>query len=190
MICNYKAIVIGASAGGFSAIKLFLSTLNPKMSVPIIIIQHVLSGSELAVTELYKNLCNYSIKEVVSREKIVSGHIYLTPPNYHLLLEEDLSFTLSTEDKVSYARPAIDVTFECAAEIFKSSLVGILLTGANEDGSRGLKKIQKWGGYTIVQNPKTAEIATMPQSALNIMNPDKIIEIGELGEIINKLFLK
>ena len=190
MICNYKAIVIGASAGGFKAIKLFLSTLDPKMNAPIIIIQHVLSGSDINIAGLYGNLCNYLVKEVISKEKITSGYVYLVPPNYHLLLEEDLSFTLSTEDKVSYARPSIDVTFECAAEIFKSSLVGVLLTGANEDGSKGLKKIQEWGGYTIVQNPETAEIATMPQSALNIMTPDKIIEIGELGKFINNLFLK
>ncbi|MEI7983582.1 MAG: chemotaxis protein CheB, partial [Bacteroidota bacterium] len=113
------------------------------------------------------------------------GMAYLAPPNYHLLIEPDFSFTLTIDERVNYARPSIDVLFETAAEAFKDQLIGIILTGANNDGSKGLKKISEYGGLTIVQDPETAEVDSMPRAALRETVVDHILTIDEISTLLN-----
>jgi two-component system chemotaxis response regulator CheB len=115
------------------------------------------------------------------------GMAYLAPPNYHLLLEPDRTFTLTIDERVNYARPSIDVLFETAAEAYKDKLIGIILTGANNDGSKGLKKIKEFGGLAIVQDPETAEVASMPRAAILTSVVDHIIPLEEIAPLLNSL---
>jgi two-component system chemotaxis response regulator CheB len=127
------------------------------------------------------------VKEADEKERPANGMAYIAPPNYHLLFENDQSFTLTVDERVNYARPSIDVLFETAAEAYKDTLIGIILTGANTDGSRGLKKIKDFGGLTIVQDPATAESDSMPRAAILTTQVDHVLPIEEIAEFLNSL---
>ena len=181
---KFKAVVIGASAGGLDAICTILRGLNAGFNSPIIIVQHLSSHSDNYMARHLNEICKINVKEVEEKEKVLSGNVYIAPPNYHLLVEEDETLSLSVEPKVNYARPSIDVLFETAAQVYGNELIGIVLTGANSDGSKGLKRINELGGVTIVQNPKNAESDFMPLAAIALTEVDYILE---LKEIITKL---
>lgn len=114
-----------------------------------------------------------------------NGRLYIAPPDYHLLIEKDHSLSLDGYEKVLWSRPSIDVTFQSAAEIFGKKVLGILLSGANNDGASGLEYIKKAGGTTIIQHPDNAEIPVMPQAALNRLQPDYLLKDKEIAAIIN-----
>jgi two-component system, chemotaxis family, protein-glutamate methylesterase/glutaminase len=181
---SYDAIVIGVSSGGLNAMKIMFSLLPREFSIPIIIVQHIGARSENIWVQLLNDKCKLEIKEADEKEKIEKGYIYIAPPNYHLLIEQDKTFTLTVDERVNYARPSIDVLFETAAEAYQNKLIGIVLTGSNNDGSKGLKRIKEYGGLTIVQQPDTAESSLMPASAIATMQPDYILP---LEAIINLL---
>ena len=124
---------------------------------------------------------------IITKEVILPGTIYIAPPDYHLLFEDENSFSLDASEKINHSRPSIDIAFESAAEVFGSSLIGILLSGANADGAEGLKKISQAGGYTIVQDPLTADVGFMPQQALNLMTPDAIVQGDEIGTFLQNI---
>jgi two-component system chemotaxis response regulator CheB len=133
-----------------------------------------------------KTLQEYSclpVSEVVDKEKLKKGHIYVAAPDYHVLVEPDESFSLSVEDPVCYSRPSIDVLFDSVADIFGASALGVLLSGANADGAKGLKAIHDAGGWTWVQRPDTAEAAEMPTSALELNASDLCLSPQEMSEI-------
>jgi two-component system chemotaxis response regulator CheB len=115
--------------------------------------------------------------------------IYLAPPDYHLLVEADYSLALSQEDRVNYSRPSIDVLFESAAEVYLDTLIGVIMTGANADGSKGLMKIKSYGGLTVVQAPETAEVDTMPMSAIDSVDVDYIMPLDKLGVFLNLMVM-
>lgn len=184
---RYEAIAIGASAGGLNAFKAILPALKEAFPLPILIVQHISPQSDNYMTVHLDKLCKIRVKESEEKEKITAGNAYFSPPNFHMLIEEDRSISFSVENKVNYARPSIDVMFETAAYAYTSGLIGIILTGANNDGAAGLKKIQELGGLTIVQEPEDAEVDTMPRSALKIMQPDQIIKLNEIAVYLNNL---
>jgi two-component system, chemotaxis family, protein-glutamate methylesterase/glutaminase len=181
---SYEAIVIGVSSGGLNAMKIMFSILPHEFSIPIVIVQHIGARSENIWVQLLNDKCKLEIKEADEKEKIEKGKIYIAPPNYHLLIEQDRTFTLTVDERVNYARPSIDVLFETAAEAYQNKLIGIVLTGSNNDGSKGLKRIKEYGGLTIVQQPDTAESSFMPASAIATVQPDYILP---LEAIINLL---
>jgi two-component system chemotaxis response regulator CheB len=184
---KYKAVVIGSSAGGMEALRIILSALPEDFSIPVIIVQHLNIQSESYLTEYLKRFCKLRVKEIEDKEIAVSGYVYLAPPNYHILIEKDESFTLNVEERVCYARPSIDVLFETAADTFGGSLIGIILTGANKDGSYGLTKIKERGGTAIVQDPETAEVPTMPKAAIELASVDYILKLEEIGRLLTRL---
>ncbi len=187
---QYKAIVIGSSAGGLNELKRILSVLPDKFNIPIIIVQHVSPHSDNYITEYLNKLCKIKVKEADEKEKIKRGTIYFAPPNFHLLIEEDKTLSLSVESKVNFARPSIDVLFESAAFAYGSALIGIILTGANNDGALGLKKIKEYGGLTIVQDPKTSEVDIMPLSAIEATKVDHIFSLQKIGKFLGSLLKK
>lgn len=192
---NYTAIVIGVSAGGMTALKTILFALPADFALPIIIVQHVNVHSDSIWITLLDRGCKLLVKEAEEKETIEKGVVYIAPPNYHLLVEKDQTFSLSIEQRVNYARPSIDVLFESAAEVYREKLIGIILTGANNDGSKGMKRIKEYGGLTIVQNPLTAESKEMPESCISIITPDHILPLEDITgflvkEISNKLINK
>lgn len=177
-----KLIVIGASFGGMEAIKKVLTGLPEKFTVPIAVVLHIGNNNISTYLSILNNISHYNIKEAEEKELVKEQTVYFAPPNYHLLLEEDFTFSLSTDEKINFSRPAIDVLFETAAWTFKNQLAGILLTGSNHDGAAGLKTIQESHGITIVENPETAHARTMPQTALKIFTPDFILNLEDISK--------
>jgi two-component system chemotaxis response regulator CheB len=182
----YEAIVIGASAGGIKALQKLLSSLYPDFQLPIIIVQHLHAFSENFIVEYLDEHTDLKIKEAEEKEIIEPGTVYIAPPNYHLLIENDRSFSLSTDEKVNHARPSIDVLFETAADTYDSHLIGVILTGANSDGSHGLNVIHQKGGLTIVQDPHTAAVDSMPKAAIALTRVDYVQPLWEIGPLLNQ----
>ncbi|MBU1162547.1 MAG: chemotaxis protein CheB [Proteobacteria bacterium] len=185
---KYEAIVIGVSSGGMITLDKILRHLPSDFALSIIIVQHQHPESDDFLARFLDARCSLTVKEADEKEIIMPGKIYIAPPNYHLLVEEDKTLSLSTNKRVNFARPSIDVLFESAADAFGEKLVGIILTGANEDGSRGLKKIKESGGLTIVQDPDTAEVDTMPKAAIASTKVDYILPLENIGPFICSLY--
>lgn len=177
----FEAVVIGASAGGIKAINHVLAPLPNDFPLPIIIAQHLHPHSDGYLIHILQEKCRLQVKQADEKEKINPGWVYIAPPNYHLLVEEDRTFSLSLEAPVNFSRPAIDVLFETTANAYQQTLIGIILTGANNDGSQGLRMVKQLGGYAIVENPKTAYVAIMPNAAIASTAIDKILPVEEIG---------
>lgn len=184
---DYSAVVIGVSAGGMNALGAILPRLPANFPLPIIIVQHISPRSDTFMIRHFNSLSKITVKEADEKESIKPGFAYFAPPNYHLLIEEDHTFSLSIEGRVNYSRPSIDVLFESALDAYCTKLIGIILTGANNDGSRGLKKIKDCGGLVIVQDPKTAEVPTMPEAALKISKIDHVLKLEEIAPFLIKI---
>lgn len=184
---TYKAIVIGVSTGGVAALKFILSELPSNFSLPILIVSHIAPGSDDGLAILFDTLCGIKVKEADELEKIVSSTVYLAPANYHMLVEKGGFISLSVDPPVHFARPSVDVLFESAADVYCTSLIGVILTGAGADGSNGLQKIKLNGGKTIVQDPLDAEMGAMPKSALQLQEADYIVPLNEIPSLLMKL---
>lgn len=163
---KFRAVVVGVSSGGVQALTGLLGALPAAFPLPILIVQHIGAdaGNGLArLLDAHSPLC---VREADEQDIPLPGHVYLAPPNYHLLVESDGHLALSADAPVSYARPSVDVLFESAAAVFGTALIAIVLTGANHDGSRGLARVKQLGGTAIVQDPADAEAPQMPLAAL------------------------
>jgi two-component system chemotaxis response regulator CheB len=180
-------IVIGASAGGVEALKVLLSELPDNFPAALVIVQHIAANSRCSLAQLLDEICTFPIQEAEELEAIQAGIAYLAPANYHLMIEPDLTFAFSIDPPVCYSRPSIDVLFESAAELVGVKLIGIILTGANSDGSYGLKRIKGAGGVTVVQEPTSAKAATMPLAALEQVQADHVVTLEQLGSLLKKL---
>ena len=181
---RYKAIVIGGSAGSMTALLTIFSSLPKDFRLPIIIVCHVHPLDDGGLVEVFCRQSPLLIKEADDKEAILPGHVYFPPANYHLLVEPDETFSLTVDPKVNYARPSIDVLFESAAFVYGDQLIGILLTGANHDGAKGISSIKKMGGHTLAQNPDSAEYPVMPQAAIDTGDVDAILSVEQIGNFI------
>lgn len=183
----YETIVIGASAGGLKALKTIISLLPDGFCVPILVVQHLSPRSDSFMAHYFNQISALQIKEADPFEPIRPSHIYIAPPNYHMLVEKDKSISLNVDQKVSYARPSIDVLFESAARVYQNKLIGVILTGANEDGAKGIRLIKEMGGLTIAQSPETAESPVMPQAAINTRCIDMVLNLDEIAFMLQSL---
>ena len=184
---KYEAIVIGVSAGGMNALDTILSRLPDDFTLPIIIVQHMDPNSRDYLSNHLDRKCNIQVKEAEDKENIMDGVAYIAPPNYHLLLEEDRTLSLSVDDLVNYSRPSIDVMFETAADVYERRLVGVVLTGANADGSKGLTKVKALGGLAVVQDPATADVDYMPKAAIASTRVDHILSLEKIASLLTEL---
>ena len=173
-------IVIGASLGGPAAIRTVLAGLPPKFPWAIAVVQHWRSENESLLPDAITRGCRLPAVTVHDKEPIQPGRIHIGPADYHLLVE-DGHFALSLDSAVNYARPSIDLCFESAADTLGADVVGIVLTGANDDGARGLARIKALGGRALVQDPATAECPTMPRAALAATTPDAVLPPHEIS---------
>ena len=164
MTASVSMIAVGASWGGLKALRAIAHGLPAHFRVPIAFVQHR-SKESGALRDLLQDCTSLIVCEVEDKQPIMGGYIYLAPPDYHLLVDGD-EFSLSVDEPVRYSRPSIDVFFESVAERFGPEAVGVVLTGANDDGSRGLSRIVARGGLALVQDPRTAESPIMPRAAL------------------------
>lgn len=184
---NCEALVIGGSAGSLDVLLRVLPVLDEQLTFPIIIVIHRKHGSDSLLPDLLSSRTRLKVKEVDEKESIVAGTIYVAPSDYHLLIEQDRTFSLDYSEKINYSRPAIDVTFQTAAEVYKSKLACLLLSGSNSDGVNGLKTVKIWGGLAMIQDPESAQVAYMPAQAKLHVNIDEILKIEKIGEFINSL---
>jgi two-component system chemotaxis response regulator CheB len=183
----YGAVVIGTSTGGTEVLLQILTELSPVFPLPILIVQHLHPSQDKAtIIESHEN-CTIPIKEAEEKERIKPGQVYIAPPNYHLLVEDDHSISLSIDAKVNFARPSIDVLFKSALDVYQQHLIGIVLTGANHDGAQGLYAISHKGGMTIVQDPETAIAPAMPMAAIAATKVQYILPPDKIGHLLNKV---
>lgn len=181
------AIVIGTSYGGLEAIKAIVPKLPANFNIPILIVLHIGHHKNDSFIEHLNHISFLRVKEAEEKEEIKGGTIYFAPPNYHLLVEDDQLISLTTDEKVHHSRPSIDVLFESAAWAYKNQLMGIVLSGLNQDGADGLKTIKDCGGITIVQDPEDALADIMPLEAIKTAEPDHILPVDLICDKILKL---
>lgn len=186
---QYEAIVVGVSSGGMNALRYLFSALPADFRLPIIVVQHVSARSDNQWIKLLNDISKLNIKEADEKERIEPGNVYIAPSNYHLLIEKDKTFSLTIDERVNFARPSIDVLFESAAEAYKNKLIGIVLTGSNNDGTNGIKRLKECGGLAIIQDPETAESSYMPASAMAAIQPDYILSLENMVELLKKFSL-
>lgn len=181
---RYEAVVIGTSAGGLYALSIILEALPADFPLPMIVVQHRSKDERTLLEEVLTQKCEIRIKQADEKEKIENGIVYFAPPDYHLLIERNRTFSLSCDARVNFSRPSIDVLFETASRVYKDKLLAIILTGANHDGAAGIKMIKEKGGTTIAQNPVTAQYPFMPEAAISTGSIQHILELGEIKDIL------
>ena len=184
---TYNLVVIGGSAGSLDVVLKILPQLKQGSTLSIILVMHRKNTYDFSLSDLLSTKTAWSVFEAEEKQLLKQDHIYLAPADYHLLIENDHTVSLDVSEKVNYSRPSIDVTYESAVDVYGARLAALLLSGANDDGVEGLRKVKSAGGLTIVQDPKTAAVAYMPQHAVNNVAVDLIRAPGELGELINQL---
>lgn len=184
---GYQAIVIGCSTGGVRALSLLLGGLTPALRVPVIVVCHTGGEDVDMLREVLSLKSALPVLEATERREPLPGQVYLAPSGYHLLLEADHCFALSVDERVCYSRPAIDVLFASAATQYGAQLIGVVLTGANEDGADGLKRIRDNQGLAIVQAPEDAEASAMPAAAIARAGADYIVPLTGIAPILNRL---
>ena len=182
-----QVLIIGGSAGSLEVLLDILPRLDLRSSFPIVIVLHRRSGEDTMLEDLIAYKSTIPFKEIEDKTELEPGYLYVAPSDYHLLFERKRLISLDTSEKVNYSRPSIDVAFESAADIYGKNLTGVLLSGANADGTEGLKAIKNAGGITIVQTPETAEVAFMPQNAIENISPDLILNTAAILEYINSI---
>ncbi len=183
----YEAVAMGVSAGGMKALETIIGNLNADFPLAVIIVQHMSPDSDDFLARFLNEKSALPVKQADEKEAVRPGHVYIAPPDYHLLVEEDKTFSLTVDEKVNYSRPSIDLLFETAAYAYGPALVGAVLTGANSDGSNGLKEIKDAGGLTIVQDPHTAEAPIMPREAARVAKVDHILPLEKIAPFLNTL---
>lgn len=186
LISGCKVLIIGGSAGSLDV----LLKIFPSLEVPtfaIVIVLHRKHTDDNTLEELIAAKTKIPVKEVEDKVALESGYIYIAPSDYHLLFEKNGLLSLDTSEKINYSRPSIDVAFEAAADVYGESLVGMLLSGANADGTDGLIAIKKSGGTIIVQKPETADMPFMPNNALMNTSADYILDVSELLQLIARI---
>ncbi|MCD5986381.1 MULTISPECIES: chemotaxis protein CheB [Pseudomonas syringae group] len=181
------AIVVGASAGGVDALLKIFASLRVGYRLPILTVLHVPEKRISQLAQVFQARVPLKVKEADDKEDIAPGTLYFAPPGYHLSVENDLSLSLSQEDRVFHSRPSIDILFQSAADAYGPRLAGFLLTGANNDGAYGLSCIKLSGGMTVVQDPDEAQARTMPDAALALHKPDYLLPLNDIGQLLVEL---
>lgn len=181
------AIAIGASAGGIDALFFLLEGLPAGGRAPVVAILHLPPDRDSQLAEIFRARLAMPVREAQAHEPLQPGTLYFAPPGYHLLVEPDRSFSLSCEPPVLYSRPSIDVLLQSCAEAYGERLAAIVLTGANEDGARGLAAAARAGALTVVQDPAEAAYDIMPAAALRIAQPDMVLPLAGIRALLHTL---
>lgn len=183
---NIGIIVIGASAGGVEALGNILASVSSPRRVPIVVVMHLSPDEKSLLPELFASKTGLLTREVEDKDPIHPGVLYFAPPNYHLLIERGEFFSLNVDEPVNFSRPSIDTFFDSTAEIFGSRALGIILSGANDDGARGLATIAAAGGMGVVMDPAQAAVATMPQRAAEECPGALVLGAEEIRNLLNE----
>ena len=182
-----QAVVIGASAGALEALTAILPSLPEHFPLPLMVVVHMPADKPSVLAELFQAKCRIQVREAEDKEPVSGGTAYFAPPDYHLLVEADRSLSLSNDEPVLHSRPSIDVLFESAADAYGPALIAIVLSGANHDGAAGLKAVSEAGGKTIVQNPKGAFAAAMPEAAMTMCPSARVLTPQRIATYLQKV---
>jgi two-component system chemotaxis response regulator CheB len=182
----YEIVVIGTSWGGLAAVRAITAQLPASFDIPILLVQHRHKDSDAMLARFLQDHTGLQVCEPEDKQPIEAGRMYIAPANYHMLVE-DGHFSLSLDEPVRYSRPSIDVTLTSAASAFGHKAVGVVLTGANADGGEGLRRIADAGGLAVVQDPATAEVATMPEAALRWVPTARVFPLDRIGVFLGTL---
>ena len=182
----YSIVAIGTSWGGLTAMSKLLGALPADFSIPIAFVQHRSKDSETLLSQLLQDATQLTVCEIEDKDPLEPGKVHVAPANYHLLIEPG-SFSLTVEEPVRYSRPSIDVMFTSAGDTYGKEAIGVVLTGANEDGARGLAHIVKRGGKALVQEPRTAEVPIMPEAAIRAVPTAEVLTLPQLSRRLIEL---
>lgn len=185
----YSVVAIGTSWGGLAALTKVLGDLPADFSIPVVVVQHRSTDSERLLGQLLQDATDLRVREIEDKDALTSGTVHLAPANYHVLIDDGYA-SLSLEEPVRFSRPSIDVMLTSAADTYGSAAIGVVLTGANEDGARGLAHIVKRGGLALVQDPKTAEIPIMPEAAIRAVPKAEVLSLDALAPRLIELALE
>ncbi|HEX4151441.1 MAG TPA: chemotaxis protein CheB [Steroidobacteraceae bacterium] len=185
-----QAVVIGASAGGVQALGELLPAFAAGSAAVVFVVLHIPRDRPSLLTEVFSRRCALQVREAQDKEPVAPGTIYFAPANYHLLVDEGPQLALSADDLVHHSRPSIDVLFESAAQVYGSRLLGVILTGANEDGAEGLAAVHDAGGVTVTQEPETAVASTMVLSAMQLRAPDHVLPLDRIASLFKTVGLE
>lgn len=178
------AVVIGASAGALAALTEILPRLPKHCRCAILVVVHLPPNKESTLVDLLRAQCRLEVHEAEDKEPLLAATVYVAPPDYHLLVELDKRVSLSSEEPVHFSRPSIDVLFSTAADAFNSELIGVILTGANQDGAEGLRAVSEAGGLALVQRPDLASSSEMPRAALAACPQARALTLQEIAAIL------
>jgi two-component system, chemotaxis family, protein-glutamate methylesterase/glutaminase len=180
---RFDLVIVGASWGGLQALRWVLEGLPADFPTPIVVAQHRSADSSDVMVRMIQSHSPLIISEASDKDVIEPGHVYIAPPDYHLLVEPG-HLALSIDESVHHSRPSIDVAFESAADAYADRLVGVILTGANEDGSAGLRRIRETGGVTVVQDPATAARPEMPAAAIDAVTGARVLPLRKIAPFL------
>ena len=183
---TYEVVVVGTSWGGLAAIRQLITALPATFALPLIVVQHRHKDSDHLLNSLLQDRTPLCVTDIEDKAPIVGGNVYLAPADYHVLVD-DGHFSLSTEEAVLFSRPSIDVTFTSVADTYGQHAVGVILTGANADGARGLRRLLDRGGLAFIQHPDTAESAIMPAAAIRAVPEARVLTIPEIAAALASL---
>jgi len=184
---DIRAVAIGASAGGVQALSELLPALSAESRAALFVVLHLPRDKPSLLVDVFSKKCAIKVREAEDKEPVMPGTVYFAPPNYHLLVDEGPQLALSADDLVNHSRPSIDVLFDSAAQVYGEHLLGIILSGANEDGAEGLAAVHDAGGLTVVQEPQTAQSSVMILSALERQPADLVLDLAGIAELLKKL---
>jgi two-component system chemotaxis response regulator CheB len=185
----YSVVGVGTSWGGLAALTTLLGGLPRDFSLPVVVVQHRGKDSDQLLSELLQDATDMYVCEIEDKEPLTPGTVHIAPANYHVLVDAGY-LSLTVEEPVRFSRPSIDVMLSSAADTYGSEAIGVVLTGANEDGSRGLSRIVKLGGRALVQDPRTAEIPIMPVAAIKAVPSAEIFPLDRLAPRLIELSLQ
>jgi two-component system chemotaxis response regulator CheB len=188
-VSDARIVVVGASWGGLAALMRILSALPGDFAAPIVVVQHRSRQAETLLASLLQDVSPLRVVDVEDKEPLVPASVYVAPANYHLLVEEE-HLSLTTDPLVRHSRPSIDVTFFSAADAYRGGTLGVVLTGANDDGAQGLRYIVKCGGRAIVQDPATADSAAMPAAAILAVPEAEVLPLPEIPARLVELTMR
>jgi two-component system chemotaxis response regulator CheB len=185
-----EAVVIGASAGALEALSVIVPALPAGFGLPLIVVVHVPPDRRSMLAELFQAKCRIPVREAEDKEPINPGTVYFAPPDYHLLVETEKSLSLSSDEPVLFSRPSIDVLFESAADAYGSALIAIILTGANQDGAKGMKAVAEAGGVVLVQNPDGAFASAMPEAAIRMCPGARVMSLDAIAAYLQEVGIR
>lgn len=186
---KYHALVIGVSSGAIHTLEKLLPHIQASCPVPVIITMHIGKHPLFEILDYFAEKCDIPVQEAQTDMPVEGGKIYFAPPDYHLLVEPEGTFSLSSDEEVCFSRPSIDVLFESAAMVYRKHLIGLILSGANKDGTSGMQEITKWGGLALVQDPADAISPEMPNAVLQNVEPVHTLTTEDLKAFFGSLHL-